>query len=87
MRDQSTRQYAVESIVKANTAGSQWASSLKPGDVFLGASPAAMARGYRNGTPEYKAFVYSAVDELEKCIILLDDDGTITSIQEKAQYE
>lgn len=53
-------------LQEAADAGTQWAKNLKPGDEFLGASPAAIAAGYESGTPAYRLFLYFALDVLEK---------------------
>jgi hypothetical protein len=55
-----------EALLAAHNAGKQCIQNLKVGDIFKGCHPAAIAAGYKEGTPEYSMFLYSALDECAK---------------------
>jgi hypothetical protein len=71
----------LQAIVEAHEAGTAWAHALKVGDVFLGASPAAVAAGYSDSAKS--AFTHAAVDVLEKHTIVTDADSKLVTYQRK----
>ena len=78
----------IDSLKVAFDAGENWAKSLKVGDLFVGASPAATAAGYPTNTAEHRLFVHAALDALEGVTLCTAFDGnkitTLTGAREGA---
>jgi hypothetical protein len=71
------------SVFQLNAAhedGIRYANSLMPGLVFLGAGPAAEAKGYTRGTPTYRMFLAGALDLMERWTIRTDGNLKITEV-------
>jgi len=71
----------IDSLKVAFDAGENWAKSLKVGDLFVGASPAATAAGYPTNTAEHRLFVHAALDALEGVRLCTStESGKITTL-------
>ena len=70
----------ISSYVNARAAGESWANSLRVGDVFHGAAPAAILQGYERGTLPYTAFVDGAYFALANVGVFTNDEGGIVRI-------
>lgn len=68
-------------LMHAHEMGAMYARNLMPGLVFLGAGPAAQAKGYERGTPEYSMFIGAALDILEHKRIVTDKHNKIVSVE------
>lgn len=69
----------VNSLRYAHDLGTVYASQLQAGDIFQGAGPAAQERGFARDTPEYRLFVFAALDVFENKSIYTVD-GRITEV-------
>lgn len=69
-------------LIHAGEMGAMYARNLMPGLVFLGAGPAAEARGFKRDTPEYRMYVHFALDILARKRITTNERNIIVSLEE-----
>jgi hypothetical protein len=61
--------------------GEFYANNLMPGLIFLGAGPAAEAKGFEKDTPEYRMFLCGALEKLERMRVICDQQNRIVEVQ------
>lgn len=74
-------------LKQAYEAGTAWASNLKPGDTFIGASPVAMERypDIITNRLERSVFLHAALDVLETMNLTANQQGVILSYAPRFQ--